>query len=228
MVISSTPCDGPRWVSRFIPDREAPSAKLRAIRWGDPYYMSHQLAGDLQGYSSGDGGRDFIFYVRPRKLDTSVTIVSRREPVPTSLPWTVVTKEYPRVFEAGSWFRFETWISPIVKHDKQEDDIVTDLRRKKRITPGDAMGINENHEAVLAWFSKRDFGFSVRPDHMAVMSRDHHVIQRPDPKPPVVFFSYDVKGILTVTDPHKFYRTLVEGVGKRRGFGCGLLRIARG
>jgi CRISPR system Cascade subunit CasE len=37
----------------------------------------------------------------------------------------------------------------------------------------------------------------------------------------------DFRGILTVTDTEKFTDTLMQGLGKAKAFGCGLMLIRR-
>lgn len=56
---------------------------------------------------------------------------------------------------------------------------------------------------------------------------NHLIGHKPAQERPVEHFGVDFKGLLRVTDPEQFTQAITEGIGPAKGFGFGLLSVAR-
>ena len=54
-----------------------------------------------------------------------------------------------------------------------------------------------------------------------------HMLYKQKKGRPIRFSSICYEGILDVGDPERFIKTLFEGVGRSRSFGCGLMLVRR-
>lgn len=107
-------------------------------------------------------------------------------------------------------------IEPVIVRGQQ-------YRFKLRANPGSRINNGpRNGEEVQAWFEGRalQHGFVCDPrsvNYGAIFCRE------------VKNFSIaqvDIAGILTVTDPVKFEDAVINGIGRGKAYGCGLLTVA--
>ena len=80
----------------------------------------------------------------------------------------------------------------------------------------------------LQWLLDRceDHGFTVDPEEVTVTkSQWQRFYKGGQQKKPVTILSVTFEGILTVTDEVRFRQTLVEGLGRCKAFGLGLLTV---
>ena len=85
-------------------------------------------------------------------------------------------------------------------------------------------------EYQLKWLLDRceAHGFSINPEEAIVTKSQWQRFYKGDQrKKPVSLLSVTFEGILTVTDAARFRRTLVEGIGRGKAFGLGLLTVIR-
>ncbi|MBE0437199.1 MAG: type I-E CRISPR-associated protein Cas6/Cse3/CasE, partial [Methylomicrobium sp.] len=65
------------------------------------------------------------------------------------------------------------------------------------------------------------------PDRIRVDGyRQHRFLKRKGNKQ-VSLSTLEFNGLLTVTDPNLFIKTLYTGIGPAKGFGCGLMLVRR-
>ena len=85
-------------------------------------------------------------------------------------------------------------------------------------------------EYQLKWLLDRceAHGFSINPEEAIVTKSQWQRFYKGDQrKKPVSLLSVTFEGILTVTDALRFRQTMVEGIGRGKAFGLGLLTIMR-
>lgn len=80
------------------------------------------------------------------------------------------------------------------------------------------------------WLAKQGAksGFTLQRDPLLTVLADDWVRLPRDGAAPMDFLAVDVDGGLTVTDPAAFVGKLLQGFGRSRAFGCGLMLIRRG
>jgi len=195
-------------------------------------YAEHRL---LWGFfPGGDSQRRFLFRRVEARRRPAFLVVSREEPVSPSPAWIVETKPYEPRLEPGQRLAFSLRANPVVSRRsedgrQQRHDVVMDAKTSlRREHPGEPAPMGELIQtAGSAWLAARAerFGFSL--EHWAVRCdgyRQHRIVRRGS----VVYFSsLDFEGILEVTDSARFSRTLYEGIGPEKAFGCGLLLVRR-
>jgi CRISPR system Cascade subunit CasE len=113
----------------------------------------------------------------------------------------VVLHPYP-----GEAFVFRLKFSPVI----QSKNKITGKYRRSPIDPID--WLNARAEALGATFD-------IKSVSEPIVIRD-----KADDRP-VVFVSRMVEGYLTITDPDRFKQTLINGVGREKAYGQGLLSI---
>ena len=81
-------------------------------------------------------------------------------------------------------------------------------------------------EAQKAWLihQGKRHGFEVDPSQFMVTGNNRRQIEK-DPKLRILKVQYE--GVLRITDADALGRALQAGIGKAKGFGCGLLSLAR-
>lgn len=144
----------------------------------------------------------------------------------------------------GDTFAFRLTANP-VHHIRRKDGEPT--KATAHLTPSHQMNwllkperqeragflINEKpHDQRLLPAGRTDKQHPHHGDRYTLTVRDEHTLSfaksrdtRPSsPKVKVVTVTYD--GHLTVTDPHALRRTLTQGIGRAKAYGCGLMTLA--
>lgn len=86
--------------------------------------------------------------------------------------------------------------------------------------------ITPEHQAQWLLDRCEAHGFSVDPEEVVVISSQwQRFYKGSERKHPVTLLSVTFDGILTVTDEVRFRQTLVEGIGRGKAFGQGMLTI---
>ena len=160
-----------------------------------------------------------------------VTTVSARRPEPSSRLWTVETRSWPPPLAEGQELDFVLRVNPTVWRAnaagvKGRHDVVQDLKIRRRATSvaeGDWPQLI--HEAGAHWLRARGLsrGFGVDPADLAVGR--YRQVEFGHRRSRIRFGQLDYRGRLRVLDSDAFSPVLLAGIGKSRGFGCGLLEL---
>lgn len=122
----------------------------------------------------------------------------------------VESRAIPAIFLNYAHYRFKVIVNP-TRRDNASRKLVPVKTR----------------EAVSDWFADRarqSWGFEVSPEHLQVDKIE--VLRFKDKNGyPVTLSQAHVQGWLRVTDRDKFRHSFVQGIGRGRAFGCGLLQI---
>ena len=206
----------------------------------DGPYADHQW---LWRWFPAEAGttRDFLF----RRHEAAegpprFYVVSQRPPLPRLGAWQAMTRDYAPQLEAGETVQFELRANPTVRHDRagksSRHDVVMEAKKKLLAERGlqrwaDWTGERPAlhaviHEACAHWLERRGSvsGFEVDRDSLLVEAHEQHREKRGGE---LRFTSVDLAGRLTVTDPVAFQSTLLQGLGRAKAFGCGLMLVRR-
>lgn len=142
----------------------------------------------------------------------------------SGVDWT--SKPMPVQFQAGQRFGFSVRVCPVIRrHNEESRTIELDAFRSHRHLSRDG--------AYREWIRNRIAGATVlrsdlryfqvntllrRTQAETVAERKNQKLRRPDAV---------IEGTLEVTDPERFHTTLVQGVGRHRGFGFGMVLLRR-
>ena len=225
----------------------------RAIALSHDAYGSHQLV--WHAFPSERGTpRDFVFRYEqssgrnpfsPRSHTGSVYyVVSQRPPKVPGDVGVAQIKSYEPKIRAGERFFFSLRANPVVSRREHETGAADESRKSKvkrhdvlmeaklrakadKIDPGRWAVLQR--QAVLTWFDSQSaqFGCSVDTDEsFAVNGYRQHVLQRGG-RDPIRFSSVDITGVIEAKEPEQLVQALFRGVGRSKGFGCGLLLLRR-
>ncbi len=225
-----------------------------AMQWAKSPYGDHQW---LWRFLAAEPGtpRDFLF--RRRDGENSMPgfyVVSARKPQSFSDAWQVESRVYDPQLQEGQRLAFELRANPVVTHTvngkSRRDDVV--MQEKKRLLaehkfrrwadwPDEDEAKPALYEMVQArcldWLERRaeQAGFRVltRELHDEYGSRvvkaarvDGYAQHRAEHKD-IRFSTVDFTGELEITNTTAFRKSLLEGIGPAKAFGCGLLLVRR-
>lgn len=205
-------------------------------------YELHKLIWNV--FSDGpDRTRDFLYrYEAVRGWPTFYT-VSTREPNGPSDVWNIQSKQYSPRVSKGEQLAFSLRVNPIrSKRDGQDKqhrhDVVMEAKTRlafKALPPEKRPHIATLiQEAGFGWLKSREteLGFVIdeNAENPAVRADGYvqHRLFKGKGTKPITFSTLDLNGVLTVVDTEKFVdKSLYEGIGPAKGFGCGLMLIRR-
>jgi len=217
------------------------AATLARLMQGDAY-GNHQL---LWRLFPEQNERPFLFR---QELEGESSLASPERPQglplfyvlssvePTPLPDLLHCE--PKLFRprlsSGQRLAFRLRANPTVarrdpgRKNSRRHDVLMDAKAAARAEGENAReAIGERmDQAARDWLSdghrgeRSGYRLETQP---AVGAYQQHVQRRKGRE--IRFSSVDYEGVLTVTDPDRFWRTLSEGIGHSRAFGCGMWLI---
>lgn len=116
--------------------------------------------------------------------------------------------------------------SDFLEHNRY--NFKTIINPTRRDAKSDRLIPIKGRENIASWFAdkaKRNWGFEI-DDGQLQMGKVEVLSFKDKAKRQVVLTQANVSGRLLVTDREKFKKSFTQGIGRSRGFGCGLLQIA--
>jgi CRISPR system Cascade subunit CasE len=186
-------------------------------------YAWHQAV--WKAFPGRDGERrDFLTRLDQRREGFRLIIVSPVEP--SRPPWCPAdswkTKPVPDSYFNRCQYRFQLCANPTKKVASRADGTVT--KNGRRVPLG-------AREELVEWIRRKgeQGGFTIDEAMLRTFSRGREYFQKRDWSGNGVtglHSAVEFQGVLTVTDPAKFYETFARGIGPAKAFGFGLLVIA--
>lgn len=205
----------------------------------DGPYADHQW---LWRWFPAEAGtaRDFLFRRQEAEGPPRFYVVSERAPLPTLGAWQASTRAYAPQLEVGESLQFELRANPTVRHDRSgkssRHDVVMEAKKKLLAERGLQRWADWTedrpalpaviHDACAHWLKRRGeaAGFELEPHSLMVEAHEQHREKRGGA---LRFTAVDLAGRLTVTDPATFQSMLLQGLGRAKAFGCGLMLVRR-
>ena len=199
----------------------------------DNVYQLHQLL--WKAFSNGaEKERDYLFRLESRTRRGYVVLVqSRSQP-----QWDQVLeadeyemKSFDPIFSKGERYLFFLRANAVVSQRSEKN------KRGKKVPLAPAAYVDQAViqdgvcvEVKPGWLSRRaeDAGFRVSVASNRGRYRAEGWSKGKKSKPPIVLIGQDLDGVLEVTDSDRFYQTYVNGLGRGKGFGFGLLSLSKG
>lgn len=170
---------------------------------------------------------------RPRGLPLFY-LLSSVEPVDVPGLLHCQTKPFRPRLETGMRLGFHLRANPVVarkaegRKNSQHHDVLMDAKRAARAEEvTDARQVAQRMDrAALDWLDQRAerAGFCLLAEPQ-LSAYQQHTLRRRGRE--IHFSSIDYQGALEVTDPERFRETLAGGLGRSKGFGCGLMLVRR-
>lgn len=215
---------------------------LMPLLEGDSY-RNHQLLWQL---FTAEETRPFLFRQeleqsfdsssgKPRGLPLFYVLSSIEPQADTDL-FTCEVKPFDPKLVSGQQLGFKLRANPVVakreegrKNSRHHDVLMDAKRAAKSNGVTDKVAIQRQmDEAAQEWLAndsraeKAGYQLESVPE---ISGYQQHVHRRKGRN--IRFSSVDFQGLLTVTDPDRFMRTLAEGIGRSRAFGCGMWMVRR-
>ncbi|MCM0754903.1 type I-E CRISPR-associated protein Cas6/Cse3/CasE [Desulfovibrio aminophilus] len=197
-------------------------------------YGLHKAVWDL--FTDGpDRRRDFLFRVE-EGTGLSLLAVSARPPRASSDAWRVEVRDYAPALRPGDRLTFALRANP-VRTGRNADgrparfDVVMDAKHALKVqgVPREQWPpLSElEREAGARWLASRAERLGFRLETVGLNVDGYRLHRFPKEGREVSFATLDFQGLLEVLDVERFQRTLAEGVGPGKSFGCGLLLVRR-
>ncbi len=169
-------------------------------------YEAHRLV--MRGFQACDKkeiGR-VLFRIEPEKLEKRVVVLvqSEVEPAWNGLP-DVLTKSWEPALRKGARYRFRLRANPVVTREGKRFGLVGEAAQRR-------------------WLERKGVGLAWR-DYRAI--DEGYLKMRRSENKEVPYKSVRFEGIVQIDDPAKALQALREGIGPAKGFGFGLLSLAR-
>lgn len=191
-------------------------------------YQIHRTVWSFFG-ETADRSRDFLYRV-DRAADGNVRrpviwTLSTRAPVVDATCWHADTKTVDPKLETGDRLRFSLRVNAVVKRDGKRHDVIMDA--KKKMPSGSRVPTAEiAQRAVEEWFQKRAEGWGMSIE--GLVTEGGRVWRFRSPGDRLIQLGVcDVSGVHRVQDPGRFLERWRRGFGPAKGFGCGLMLMAR-
>ncbi|MBW7877381.1 MAG: type I-E CRISPR-associated protein Cas6/Cse3/CasE [Candidatus Cloacimonetes bacterium] len=192
-------------------------------------YFEHQLLWKLFKQQKD---REFLFRrIHPQGTRSNIGwyVVSKVKPESGIPGLKVATKIYQPSLSEGQRFRFSIRVNPVITKKIENDkgkrhDLIMDLKQQGN---RDLPKAQLERLAAVHWLQKRseNAGFEVREADIFAEGHQVHHFKRLGNGGRIA--TLDIQGVLTVSDPERFQKILLNGLGPAKSFGCGLMTIAR-
>ncbi|EQD57822.1 CRISPR-associated Cse3 family protein [mine drainage metagenome] len=163
-------------------------------------------------------------------------VLSRRQPQDQAGLWRVESKKYKPDIHASDRLSFKLRVNPTVARpnakgeNSKRHDVVMDAKKQmgwKELPDNSRPTLaHVAYEAGACWLRDREerLGCTVANDSLRV---DGYRTWRQHGRKNIELSTLDFDGDLVVNDQPRFLEALLLGVGRAKGFGCGLLLVRR-
>lgn len=195
----------------------------------DPY-RAHQEIWSLFS-SSPDQARDFLYRLDFRGNRPQALVLAPRQPNPSPL-WRSQSKPFSPQLENGDVLRFSLRANPVVTRDGKRHDVVMDAKKQMGWKDMDRMARPSEarvaQDACVPWLERRagKHGFELLSGSVCVEAYTLYDFRKGSGRR-IRLAGCDLMGLLRVTDRDPFERILRTGIGSAKGFGFGLMLVAR-
>ncbi|HCS9545673.1 TPA: type I-E CRISPR-associated protein Cas6/Cse3/CasE [Salmonella enterica subsp. diarizonae serovar 61:r:z53] len=199
-----------------------PSQLLHLVERGE--YVMHQWLWELF-----PGGKERQFLYRREELQGAFRffVLSQERPAESAV-FDVQCRPFAPELSVGQILRFTLRANPTIYKAGKRHDLLMEAKRQVKTQPDSRDIWTYQQQAALEWLSRQgeQNGFSLR--EASVDAYRQQQIRREKSRQMIQFSSVDYAGVLVVNNPVLFLQRLVQGYGKSRAFGCGMMLIKPG
>ncbi|MGG5960514.1 type I-E CRISPR-associated protein Cas6/Cse3/CasE [Salmonella enterica] len=199
-----------------------PSQLLHLVERGE--YVMHQWLWELF-----PGGKERQFLYRREELQGAFRffVLSQERPAESAI-FDVQCRPFAPELSVGQILRFTLRANPTICKAGKRHDLLMEAKRQVKTQPDSRDIRTYQQQAALEWLSRQgeQNGFSLR--EASVDAYRQQQIRREKSRQMIQFSSVDYAGVLVVNNPVLFLQRLVQGYGKSRAFGCGMMLIKPG
>nr|WP_259653719.1 type I-E CRISPR-associated protein Cas6/Cse3/CasE [Klebsiella grimontii] len=199
-----------------------PSQLLQLVDRGE--YAMHQWLWEL----FPEGPERQFLYRREELQGAFRFFVLSLEPPAESEIFDIQYRPFAPTLIAGQTLCFSLRANPTICKGGKRHDLLMEAKRQVRgQVNGPDMWLHQQ-QAAQGWLARQgeQNGFSLREVNVDAY-RQQQVV-RVKSRQMIQFSSVDYSGVLVVNEPTLFLQRLIQGYGKSRAFGCGLMLIKPG
>ncbi|MBZ7671752.1 type I-E CRISPR-associated protein Cas6/Cse3/CasE [Klebsiella grimontii] len=199
-----------------------PSQLLQLVDRGE--YAMHQWLWEL----FPDGPERQFLYRREELQGAFRFFVLSLEPPAESEIFDIQYRPFAPTLIAGQTLRFSLRANPTICKAGKRHDLLMEAKRQVRGQVNGPDIWQHQQQAAQGWLARQgeQNGFSLREVNVDAY-RQQQVV-RVKSRQMIQFSSVDYSGVLVVNEPTLFLQRLIQGYGKSRAFGCGLMLIKPG
>lgn len=200
----------------------SPSQLLQLVDRGE--YVMHQWLWKLF-----PGGQERQFLYRREELQGAFRFfVLSLEPPAESEIFDIQYRPFAPTLSIGQTLRFSLRANPTICKSGKRHDLLMEAKRQVRGQVNGPDIWQHQQQVAQDWLARQgeQNGFSLREVNVDAY-RQQQVV-RVKSRQVIQFSSVDYSGVLVVNEPMLFLRRLIQGYGKSRAFGCGLMLIKPG
>jgi len=208
---------------------------MKSQKGNEPYSLHRELYAFFPETPPKE--RPFLFrQMVDERGRPKIFLLSERKPEERP-HWQLETKPYQPQLRTGDYLHFSLRANPVVcQYGKRHDVVMAKIHPlKKAGTPFNRSDLIR--QAGLEWLHAKSSacGFAFKDERVRVdgyrqakLFRNAKTHSKAKLQESAIQFSQmDFEGLLQVTHPDAFQEALCKGIGRARGFGCGLLLIRR-
>ncbi|EHQ5790377.1 type I-E CRISPR-associated protein Cas6/Cse3/CasE [Salmonella enterica] len=199
-----------------------PSQLLHLVERGE--YVMHQWLWEL---FPGCKERQFLYRREELQGAFRFFVLSQERPAESAI-FDVQCRPFAPELSVGQILRFTLRANPTICKAGKRHDLLMEAKRQVKTQPDSRDIWTYQQQAALEWLSRQgeQNGFSLR--EASVDAYRQQQIRREKSRQMIQFSSVDYAGVLVVNNPVLFLQRLVQGYGKSRAFGCGMMLIKPG
>ncbi len=228
----------PHWLSRVTPRADVKNRQLvHDIGSLDPYEQ-HQALWKLFTVARDErtDRAEFLFRAELKDGLPVFYVLSKRQPQDQSALWNVESKIYKPDIQAGDRLAFKLRVNPTIARpaakgeSSKRHDVVMDTKKRmgwKELPEESRPSLAQvAYEAGACWLRDREdrLGCTIDSHRLHV---DGYRTWRQRSRKNIELSTLDFEGSLVVNDQERLLEALLLGVGRAKGFGCGLLLVRR-
>jgi CRISPR system Cascade subunit CasE len=147
-----------------------------------------------------------------------------------------ISPRYQPDIETNECLYFKLTANPIIKRKEngkaKEYSLIMDAKQRFKIDKKDYLEQYSLDELIydvgMKWLTRKgeQHGFAVKRFEVTI-NNDREYKIKPIGRQEYILRTLDFSGTLTVTKPSLFLKSIYEGIGSAKGFGCGLMLVRR-
>ncbi|WP_308563222.1 type I-E CRISPR-associated protein Cas6/Cse3/CasE [uncultured Klebsiella sp.] len=199
-----------------------PSQLLKLVDRGE--YVMHQWLWEL---FPGRGERQFLYRREELQGAFRFFVLSQQPPAESDI-FDIEYRSFSATLSPGQTLRFSLRANPTICKAGKRHDLLMEAKRQVKGKNEDLDIWQHQRQTAQDWLAKqgKQNGFSL--SEVSVDAYRQQQIVRAKSRQMIQFSSVDYSGLLVVNDPALFLQRLIQGYGKSRAFGCGLMLIKPG
>ncbi|QMI06374.1 type I-E CRISPR-associated protein Cas6/Cse3/CasE [Citrobacter sp. RHB25-C09] len=200
----------------------SPAHLLDMVERGE--YVMHQW---LWALFPDEQERQFLYRREELQGAFRFFVLSANPPVASEL-FTIECRAFSPTLHAGQLLRFNLRANPTICKAGKRHDLLMDAKFQIKDQPDRPDIWLHQQNVAKKWLSRQGETNGFSAQQVNVEAYRQQQVVRGKSRQVIQYSSVDYSGVLEILDPKAFLQRLMQGYGKSRAFGCGLMLIKPG